>query len=255
MRRKPPDRMRNAEVAIEGLVWTEKQSAYQTWLQAGNTGTQQDFLASLKGEKGDKGDTGNQGGQGVSGNVGSAGASGSAGAAGTDGKTVRSDSGAPNNGLGNNGDFYIDTTAKTIYGPKTAGAWGSSTSLVGPTGSTGATGSVGATGATGPTGATGASGDNRIKYAKTGLTTNSSGVFSVNLGANVFDSPVVHVMPKMSTGSYDWRYTISGDKPSGFTVTVTFTQRANTVTGVLGLINLTVSTGVVTFDMIAVEQI
>lgn len=47
------------------------------------------------------------------------------------GNTVLNGSGAPSSGLGNNGDFYIDTTATAIYGPKTAGAWGSSTSLIG----------------------------------------------------------------------------------------------------------------------------
>ena len=31
-------------------------SAYQTWLDLGNTGTEQDFIKSLKGPKGDKGD-------------------------------------------------------------------------------------------------------------------------------------------------------------------------------------------------------
>ena len=33
-------------------------SAYQIWIEAGNTGTIDDFLESLKGEKGDKGDDG-----------------------------------------------------------------------------------------------------------------------------------------------------------------------------------------------------
>lgn len=56
---------------------------------------------------------------------------------GTDGKTIRNGSGVPSSGLGVDGDFYIDTTAKTIYGPKTSGAWGSSTSIVGPTGAAG----------------------------------------------------------------------------------------------------------------------
>ena len=32
------------------------------------------------------------------------------------------------------GDFYIDTTAWDIYGPKTSGAWGSGTSIIGPSG-------------------------------------------------------------------------------------------------------------------------
>lgn len=66
--------------------------------------------------------------------------------------------GAPAAGLGNNGDFYIDTTAHAIYGPKTAGAWGSATSLVGPAGAAGAAGATGATGATGAAGAAGATG-------------------------------------------------------------------------------------------------
>lgn len=62
---------------------------------------------------------------------------GGAGTPGADGKTVLNGSGAPSSGLGTNGDFYIDTTADAIYGPKTAGAWGSATSLVGPTGAAG----------------------------------------------------------------------------------------------------------------------
>jgi hypothetical protein len=32
------------------------------------------------------------------------------------------------------GDFYLDTAAHALYGPKTAGGWGSSTNLVGPQG-------------------------------------------------------------------------------------------------------------------------
>jgi integrin beta 8 len=56
---------------------------------------------------------------------------GAAGAAGADGKSVLSGAGAPGAGVGANGDFYIDTTAHAIYGPKAAGAWGSPTSLVG----------------------------------------------------------------------------------------------------------------------------
>ena len=83
---------------------------------------------------------------------------GTAGINGTDGKTVRNGSGAPDAGLGVDGDFYIDTTAHAIYGPKSGAAWGSSTSLVGPAGATGAQGPQGATGATGAQGATGEQG-------------------------------------------------------------------------------------------------
>lgn len=44
---------------------------------------------------------------------------------GTDGKTVLSGSGAPDNSLGENGDFYIDTASVeyTMYGPKAGGNW------------------------------------------------------------------------------------------------------------------------------------
>lgn len=40
---------------------TPGKSAYQEWLDAGNKGTEQDFLTSLKGEKGDQGATGETG--------------------------------------------------------------------------------------------------------------------------------------------------------------------------------------------------
>jgi hypothetical protein len=65
------------------------------------------------------------------------GAPGAAGANGIDGRTILNGSGAPDSGLGVDGDFYIDTTADAIYGPKTAGAWGSPTSLIGPAGADG----------------------------------------------------------------------------------------------------------------------
>ena len=53
------------------------------------------------------------------------------------------------------GDFYINTTDWTIFGPKTSSSWGTGTPLVGPAGPTGPTGPAGA-GTTGPTGPTGA---------------------------------------------------------------------------------------------------
>lgn len=52
--------------------------------------------------------------------------------------TILWGSGAPGAGLGNNDDFYIDTAITKLYGPKTAGAWGSGTSLIGPAGTPGA---------------------------------------------------------------------------------------------------------------------
>ena len=50
------------------------------------------------------------------------------------GNAILSGVGAPSAGTGVNGDFYLDTAASRIYGPKTAGAWGSGASLIGAPG-------------------------------------------------------------------------------------------------------------------------
>src|SRR6202030_3101260 len=100
--------------------------------------------------------------------------------AGADGKTVLNGIIDPTSAVGVDGDFYINTTSTTIFGPKVAGNWPAGISLIGPqgpqgqagatgptgaagppgpqgpTGAPGATGATGATGAQGPTGATGA---------------------------------------------------------------------------------------------------
>lgn len=77
-----------------------------------------------------------------------AGTNGTNGTNGTDGRTILNGSTNPTT-QGANGDFYINTATNTLFGPKASGAWGSGTSLVGPTGETGATGATGSTGATG----------------------------------------------------------------------------------------------------------
>lgn len=99
-----------------------------------------------------------QGPTGATGSVGATGSTGSTGSAGTNGNSLLHGAGAPSSGTGNNGDFYLDTAANNIYGPKTAGAWGASTSIIGPTGATGAAGATGSTGAQGSTGPQGATG-------------------------------------------------------------------------------------------------
>ena len=96
------------------------------------------------------------GATGAAGVAGSAGTAGAAGVAGKDGKSLLNGSGAPTAAIGNDGDFYIDTTANKIYGPKTSGAWSTGVSLIGSVGSS--TTSTGPQGPAGPTGATGANG-------------------------------------------------------------------------------------------------
>jgi len=100
-------------------------------------------------------------------------ARGAAGAAGAAGTILRSGSGAPDAGLGLDGDFYIDTTASAIYGPK-ATTWGSPTSLIG---SAGAAGSVWSTGAGAPTG--GANGDFYLRTSNYDVYQKSGGSWSV----------------------------------------------------------------------------
>lgn len=61
----------------------------------------------------------------------SSGTIGPPGAPGADGNTILNGTGAPGSGLGVDGDFYIDTAANEIYGPKTGGSWGSGTPIGG----------------------------------------------------------------------------------------------------------------------------
>lgn len=79
---------------------------------------------------------------------------------GADGATIRSGDGAPSNGLGLNGDFYVDLENARFYGPKEGSAWSGEFIQInaGPKGAKGDTGSTGATGAKGSTGATGSTG-------------------------------------------------------------------------------------------------
>jgi hypothetical protein len=111
---------------------------------------------------------------------------GATGAAGSNGFSVLNSAGTPSGGLGVNGDFCIDTTNELVYGPKTAGAWGSGTSLVGPTG------------ATGDTGATGAAATISVGSVTTGAAGSSVSVTNAGTsGAAVFDFTI----PRGDTGA------------------------------------------------------
>lgn len=69
---------------------------------------------------------------------------GEQGIAGADGSTLLSGNGEPTVSLGKTGDYYLDKTAVTIYGPKTSAGWGEATSLKGGTdGKDGANGTNG----------------------------------------------------------------------------------------------------------------
>lgn len=59
------------------------------------------------------------------------------------GNTILSGASNPASGTGSDGDFYINTSSYTIFGPKAAGAWPAGVSLVGTPGSAGAPGDDG----------------------------------------------------------------------------------------------------------------
>lgn len=87
-----------------------------------------------------KGDIGPQGPQGIQGIQGEQGEQGAQGEPGENGRTILSGITAPSIGLGDIGDFYINTATDEIYGPKSGGGWGSPTSLIGPQGPPGPSG-------------------------------------------------------------------------------------------------------------------
>ena len=64
-------------MAIYNLGRIDGLSAYEVWLENGNEGTEEEFLASLKGEQGETGPQGPQGKQGPQGPQGPAGEGGS----------------------------------------------------------------------------------------------------------------------------------------------------------------------------------
>ena len=81
-------------------------------------------LKGTDGEKGEKGNDGAKGEKGEKGEKGNDGAKGEKGEKGNDGTQIIPGIGAPTPSIGNNGDWYIDTKNKKLYGPKTQNRWG-----------------------------------------------------------------------------------------------------------------------------------
>ena len=129
-----------------GANGKDGQSTYQLWLSKGNTGSEEDFLNSLKGAKGDqgapgvKGDTGPQGPQGERGPQGSVGPTGPMGPAGPKGDTGATGATGAKGSTGDRGP-------QGIQGPK------------GDKGDTGPQGPKGDKGDRGPQGIQGPKGD------------------------------------------------------------------------------------------------
>jgi hypothetical protein len=109
-------------------------SAYEVWLEQGNTGSKDDFLSSLVGATGATGATGPAGATGAQGPQGETGATGPAGSTGATGPTgaTGSDGADGNPAKVVAGEFTISTTSFTIHsgGGFTASATGGSQTTV-----------------------------------------------------------------------------------------------------------------------------
>ena len=131
----------------DGKDGVDGKSAYEIAVDNGYPGTEQAWLASLKGDKGDTGEPGAAGEKGEPGEKGDTGAAGKDGRDGTDGAAGRD---------GENGASAYEIAVQHGYsGSETA--W--LESLNGAEGAKGDTGAAGAKGEKGDTGATGAKGE------------------------------------------------------------------------------------------------
>lgn len=86
-----------------------------------------DKSISLKGKDGENGVDGTDGENGKNGTNGK---DGTNGVNGSDGNTILSGNSAPQLSQGKAGDFFINLTSMTFYGPKTSSSWGSGISLL-----------------------------------------------------------------------------------------------------------------------------
>ena len=184
---------------INGSNGQDGLSAYQIWLNAGNTGTESQFLTALQGATGAQGPQGVAGIAGPAGNTGPQGITGTNGANGLDGKTILNGNQDPTNSTGNNGDFYINTTTNTLFGPKTSGAWGSGIAVVGPQGAAGTNGKNTLVNTT--TEAAGANCANGGTKIEVGLDTNNNGNLDLSEISNV--SYICNSLSNINNGNID----------------------------------------------------
>lgn len=166
----------DGEDGQDGATGADGKSAYQIWIDQGNTGTESDFLESLKGEDGQKGE---QGIQGIQGETGDKGETGEKGADGTS-VTVTNVSESTADGGSNVVTFSDGKTLTVKNGSK---------------GSQGEKGEQGDKGDKGDTGATGANGaDGKTPVKGTDYFTTEDKTEMVNL--------VLSELPTWTGGSY-----------------------------------------------------
>lgn len=216
-------------------------SAYQIWLDEGNTGTEEDFLNSLKGETGPAGPEGPQGPQGEQGIQGETGAQGETGPQGEQG---------PQGEAGEQGPQGVSVTSAQMDGDGylwlTIGETPVKVGLVkgtpGAKGETGPQGPAGQDGANGTNGTDGADGVGISVIAKTStvglvdtytitLTNGTTATFTVTNGANGTDGQPGAAGAKGDTGETgNGIASITGPTTVGLvdTYTITYTNGDST---------------------------
>ena len=150
---------------------------------------------------------------------GSDGVNGAQGPTGTAGNGILSGPGKPTDDVtGKDGDFFIDTKDRILYGPRSSGIWGPGLSLVGPAGSNGSNGSTGATGATGaqgpqgiqgPQGLPGGYGDYGSFYDTSTVTLAPSTSVAIPLGQTQFANGISIVSGSRITFSHAGKFNIA----------------------------------------------
>ena len=159
---------------------------------------------------------------------------GPTGPSGADGQTILSGTIDPTT-EGSDGDFYINTTSDTIWGPKAGGSWaGTSENIVGPTGPSGSDGSDGAAGADGADGADGATG----AIGPTGPVNATDVAFTPDTGGEWTGSPtevdaaLEDLAPRVTAN--DAKVSADGSVSSHSDVTGTLGSLTTLVTGTAG---------------------
>ncbi len=181
-------------------------TAYEIWKAAGNTGTEAEFLESIKGDKGDKGDTGEQGTQGPSGEKGATGIRGSRWSSGkaitgtATAATVFSGSGITDALIN---DMYLNADTGNIYKCTVAGnastaKWVYVGVIKGPAGTKGDKGDQGEQGTQGPSGEKGLRGSRWTPGTAITGTATAATVFS---GSGITDSLVDDMYLNINTGN------------------------------------------------------
>lgn len=150
------EQMKAALVMVQELISGESgKTPYDLWLEAGNIGTLQDFLGTLRGATGPQGPQGIPGPMGVQGPAGTTGAAGIQGPTGPQGE--KGDQGAQGV-VGPRGETGLQGSQGLKGDKGDTGAQGA-TGLQGPKGDTGSQGLTGAVGPKGDTGSQGVKGD------------------------------------------------------------------------------------------------